>query len=229
MSLSKEFGQVSSSTSGYHPVASRRPAYRDVRPVSYEYAQFRQMYVRVFRDKAELANDKVQRLFAKCETAFAKLQGAMSDQMAAECFYRSSLLPIFPILTAEDVDSVLDMDQANMDLSALTGETLLRSVTTPDATATTPATPAATTPATPAATTPATSTTLTARKPKITVLLPRRVPVGSGATATLTRPIKPGKRPSPKPVCLKPSKRATPSTAPTTAEDDLPASASTSI
>ena len=73
MSLSKEFGQVSSSTSGY-PVASRRPVYRNVRPVSYEYAQFRQMYVRVFRDRAELANDKVQRLFAKYEAAFAKLQ-----------------------------------------------------------------------------------------------------------------------------------------------------------
>ena len=142
----------------------------------------------------------------------------MSDQMAAECLYGSSLLPIFPTLTAEDVASVLDMDQADMDLSALTGETLLRSVATPDATATTPATPAATTTAT--------STTLTARKPKITVLLPRRVPAGSGATATLTRPIKPGKRPFPRPVCLKPSKRATPSTAPTT-EDDLPASAST--
>ena len=113
MSLSKEFGQVSSSTSGY-PRASRRPVYRDVRPANYDYAQFRQMYVRVFRDKAELANDKVQRLFATCETAFGKLQGAMSDQMAAECFYGSSLLPIFPILTAEDVDSVLDMDQANI-------------------------------------------------------------------------------------------------------------------
>ena len=223
MSLSKEFGQVSSSTSGY-PRASRRLVYRDVQPANYYYAQSRQMYVRVFRDKAELANDKVQRLFAKCEAAFAKLQEAMSDQMAAECFYGSSLLPIFPILTAEDVDSVLDMDQANMDLSALTGETLLRSCTTPDATATTPATPASTTTATPAATTPATSTTLAARKPKITVLLPLRIPAGSGATATLTRPIKPGKRPSPRPVCRKPSKRAAPST---TAEDDLPASAST--
>ena len=227
MSLSKECGQVSSSTFGY-PVASRRPVYRAVRPANYDYAQFRQMYVRVFRERREVADDKVQRLFAKCEHTLVKLQEAMSDQMAAECLYGSSLLPIFPTLTAEDVASVLDMDQADMDLSALTGETLLRSVATPDATATTPATPAATTPATPAATTPATSTTLTARKPKITVLLPRRVPVGSGATATLTRPIKPGKRPSPRPVCLKPSKRATPSTAPTTAEDDLPASASTS-
>ena len=217
MSLSKECGQVSSSTFGY-PVASRRPVYRAVRPANYDYAQFRQMYVRVFRDRVELANDKVQRLFAKCEHTLIQLQAAMSDQMAAECLYGSSLLPIFPTLTAEDVASVLDMDQADMDLSALTGETLLRSVTTPDATATTPATPAATTTAT--------STTLTARKPKITVLLPRRVLVGSGATATLTRPIKPGKRPSPRPVCLKPSKRATPSTAPTT-EDDLPASAST--
>ena len=217
MSLSKECGQVSSSTFGY-PVASRRPVYRAVRPANYDYAQFRQMYVRVFRDRVELANDKVQRLFAKCEHTLIKLQEAMSDQMAAECLYGSSLLPIFPTLTAEDVASVLDMDQADMDLSALTGETLLRSVATPDATATTPATPAATTTAT--------STTLTARKPKITVLLPLRFPAGSGATATLTRPIKPGKRPFPRPVCLKPSKRATPSTAPTT-EDDLPASAST--
>ena len=218
MSLSKEFGQVSSSTSGY-PVASRRPVYRAVRPANYDYAQFRQMYVRVFRERREVADDKVQRLFAKCEHTLVKLQEAMSDQMAAECLYGSSLLPIFPTLTAEDVASVLDMDQADMDLSALTGETLLRSVATPDATATTPATPAATTPAT--------STTLAARKPKITVLLPLRFPAGSGATATLTRPIKPGKRPFPRPVCLKPSKRATPSTAPTTAEDDLPASAST--
>ena len=151
----------------------------------------------------------------------------MSDQMAAECLYGSSLLPIFPTLTAEDVASVLDMDQADMDLSALTGETLLRSVTTPDATAPTPTTSAATTPATTAAATPATSTILAARKPKITVLLPRRISAGSGATATVTRPIKPGKRPFPRPVCRKPSKRATPSTASTAAEDDLPASTST--
>ena len=222
MSLSKEFGQVSSSTSDY-PLASRRPVYRDVRPVSYDYAQFRKMYVRVFRDRVELANDKVQRLFAKCDHTLIQLQAAMSDQMAAECLYGSSLLPIFPTLTAEDVASVLDMDQADMDLSALTGETLLqtgmRFITAPDATAPTPTTSAATTPAT--------STILAARKPKITVLLPRRIYAGSGATATMIRPTKPVKRPYPRPVCVKPSKRATPSSAPTTAEDDLPASAST--
>ena len=232
MSLSKEFGQVSSSTSGY-PVASRRPSFRVVRTVNhgYDYSQFSQAYIKVFREKREVANDKVKHLFAKCQVDYAKLQQAMSEQMIAECYYGSSQLPIFPCLTAEDVEYGLGVDPADMDLSHLTGETLLqtgmRFITTPDATAPTPTTSAATTPATTAAATPATSTILAARKPKITVLLPRRISAGSGATATVIRPIKPGKRPCPRPVCRNPSKRDTPSTAPTAAEDDLPTSTST--
>ena len=240
MSLSKEFGVVSSSTSGF-PVAPRRPSYHVVRTVNngYDYSKFSQVYSKVFRETREVANDKVKHWFAQCEFAHAKLQQALSEQMIAECYYGSSQLPIFPWLTAEDVEYGLGVDPADMDLSHLTGETLLqtgmRFITTPDATAptpttsaaTTPATTAAATPATTAAATPATSTILAARKPKITVLLPRRISAGSGATATVIRPIKPGKRPFPRPVCQKPSKRATPSTAPTAAEDDLPASTST--
>ena len=193
-------------------------SFRVVRTVNhgYDYSQFSQAYIKVFREKREVANDKVKHLFAKCQVDYAKLQQAMSEQMIAECYYGSSQLPIFPCLTAEDVEYGLGVDPADMDLSHLTGETLLqtgmRFITTPDATTTTPTTSVATTPAT--------STILAARKPKITVLLPRRISDGSGATATVTRPTRPVKRPYPRPVCVKPSMKAPAPFA--TGEDDYP-------
>ena len=225
-------------------------SFRVVRTVNhgYDYSQFSHAYIKVFREYREVAYDKVNHLFAKCQADYAKLQQAMSEQMIAECYYGSSQLPIFPCLTADDVEYGLGMDPADMDLSHLTGETLLQTgmcfITTPDATvptpttsaattpaitavatpttsaATTPATTAAATPTTSAATTPATSTILAARKPKITVLLPRRISAGSGATATVTRPTRPVKRPYPRPVCVKPSMKAPAPFA--TGEDDYP-------
>ena len=201
-------------------------SFRVVRTVNhgYDYSQFSHAYIKVFREYREVAYDKVNHLFAKCQADYAKLQQAMSEQMIAECYYGSSQLPIFPCLTAEDVEYGLGVDPADMDLSHLTGETLLqtgmRFITTPDATAPTPTTSAATTPATTAAATPATSTILAARKPKITVLLPRRISAGSGATATVTRPTRPVKRPYPRPVCVKPSMKAPAPFA--TGEDDYP-------
>ena len=209
-------------------------SFRVVRTVNhgYDYSQFSHAYIKVFREYREVAYDKVNHLFAKCQADYAKLQQAMSEQMIAECYYGSSQLPIFPCLTAEDVEYGLGMDPADMDLSHLTGETLLQTgmcfITTPDATVPTPTTSAATTPAitavatptTSAATTPATSTILAARKPKITVLLPRRISAGSGATATVTRPTRPVKRPYPRPVCVKPSMKAPAPFA--TGEDDYP-------
>ena len=98
MSLSKEDGVVSSSTSG-DPVASRRPSFRVVRTVNhgYDYSQFSQAYIKVFRETREVANDKVKHLFAKCQFDYAKLQQAMSEQMIAECYYGAPSCPSSPV------------------------------------------------------------------------------------------------------------------------------------
>ena len=146
-----------------------------------------------------------------------ELQRALAAQVEAECNLRSSSLPAFPVLSDVDITSVLGQE-----LSALGDLSLLQPpVTTQSAATTSTTTAVRSTTTNPAL--PSTAAT-TVRKPKLTVL-PLRFPNGSGFTAaTMNRPIKPGKRFNARPVCRKPSKRAAPST---TAEDDLPASAST--
>ena len=208
MSLSKECDQVSSSTSGY-------PADDN------DLDRFQRKYL-------QLITDKVQNLFAKQADLekqqaliMIELQKALAAQTEAECNWRSSSLPVFPVLSDADITSVLGLD-----LSALGDLTLglqppatTQSAIATAATSTTTAVRSTTTdPALPS------SAATAVRKPKLTIL-PLRFTNGSGSTAaTKNRPIKPGKRFSARPVCRKPSKRAAPSA---TAEDDLPASTST--
>ena len=229
MSLSKECDQVSSSTSGY-PVVPRGPLYRAVLPADdSDLMVFERKYFQFNKDRVQFATDRVQSLFAKqfdLEKQQAlnmiQLKNALAAQTEAECFWRSSFLPVFPVLSDADITPVLGLNLSDLEDLMLGVQP---SVTTQNATATTPTT--TTTTAVRSTTTnpalPFTAATAV-RKPKFTVL-PRRFPNGSGFTAaTMNRPIKPGKRFSARPVCRKPSKRAAPSA---TAEDDLPASTST--
>ena len=229
MSLSKECDQVSSSTSGY-PVVTRGPLYPAVLPADdSDLIRFERKYFQFNKDRVQFATDRVQSLFAKqvdLEKQQAlnmiQLENALAAQVEAECTWRSSFLPAFPVLSDADITSVLGLNLSDLgDLTlGLQPLATTQSATTTAATTTTTAAVRSTTtiPALP-------STAANAvRKPKLTVL-PLRFPNGSGFTAaTMNRPIKPGKRFNARPVCRKPSKRAAPSA---TAEDDLPASTST--
>ena len=230
MSLSKECDQVSSSTSG-DPAVSRGPIYPAKLPAdASDLVRFQWKYF-------QLVTGRVQSLFAnqadlekKQALNMSELKKALAAQMEAECNWRSSSLSVFPVLSDEDITSVLGQD-----LSAI-GDLVLGlqpPATNQGATATAATTTTATTAtavrsittnqALPS--TAATATTAAAvRKPKLTVLS-LRLANGSGSTATTkNKPAKPGKRFSTRPVCRKPSKRAAPSA---TAGDDLPASTST--
>ena len=222
MSLSKECDQVSSSTSGY-PVVPRGPLYPAVLPADDS------DLVRFHLEYFQRVTGRVQSLFAKQADLekqqalnMIELKRALAAQMEAECTWRSSSLRVFPVLSDADITPVLGLNLSDLEDLMLGVQP---SVTTQNATATTPAT--TTTTAVRSTTTnpalPFTAATAV-RKPKLTVL-PLRSPTGSGFTAaTMNRPIKPGKGLNARPVCRKPSKRAAPST---TAEDDLPASTST--
>ena len=227
MSLSKECDQVSSSTSGYPIVTT--PLYPAVlRADDSDLIRFERKYFQFNKDRVQFTTDRVQSLFAlqvdlekQQALNMIQLENALAAQVEAECTWRSSFLPAFPVLSYADITSVLGQELSALgDLSLLQPPATTQSATTTAATTTTTAAVRSTTtiPALP-------STAANAvRKPKLTVL-PLRFPNGSGFTAaTMNRPIKPGKRFNARPVCRKPSKRAAPST---TAEDDLPASTST--
>ena len=210
----------------------RGPLYRAVLPAdASDLVRFERKYFQFAKERVQFATDRVQSLFARQvalekeqDLTMIELKEALAAQVEAECIWRSSSLPVFPVLTDADITSVLDLDLNLSDLGdlilGLQPLATTQSATTTAATTTTTAAVRSTTtiPALP-------STAATAvRKPKLTVL-PLRFPNGSGFTAaTMNRPIKPGKRFNARPVCRKPSKRAAPST---TAEDDLPASTST--
>ena len=223
MSLSKECDQVSSSTSGY-PVVPRGPVYSAVLPADdSDLIRFERKYFQFNKDRVQFATDRVQSLFAKQVDLekqqalnMSLLENALAAQIEAECTWRSSSLPAFPVLSYADITSVLGQE-----LSALGDLSLLQPpVTTQSAATTSTTTAVRSTTTNPAL--PSTAAT-TVRKPKLTIL-PLRFADGSGSTtAAKNRPTKPGKRSSTRPVCRKPSKRAAPSA---TAKDDLPASTS---
>ena len=227
MSLSKECDQVSSSTSGY-PIVPRGPLYPAVLPADdSDLIRFERKYFQFNKDRVQFATDRVQSLFAKqvdLEKQQAlnmiQLKNALAAQIEAECTWRSSSLPAFPVLSDADITSVLGLNLSDLgDLTLGHQPPATTQSATASATSTTTAVRSTTTnPALP-------STAATAvLKPKLTIL-PLRFANGSGSTAaTKNSPTKPGKRFSARPVCRKPSKRAAPSA---TAEDDLPASTST--
>ena len=207
MSLSKECDKVSSSTSG-DPAVSRGPIYPAELPAdASDLVRFQWRYY-------QLLTGRVQSLFAnqadlekKQALNMIELKKALAAQMEAECNWRSSSLSVFPVLSDEDITSVLGLD-----LSAI-GDLVLGlqpPATTQSATATAATTTTATAvrstttnPALPS--TAATATTATAvRKPKLTVLS-LRLANGSGSPATTkNKPTKPGKRFSARPVCRNP-------------------------
>ena len=237
MSLSKECGQVSSSTSGFPGVPRGSVYYAVLQPGASDYTRDElQCYWRA-HDRVQFTADRVQRLFARQvalaerqDLLMADLKHAMAAQVKAECIWKSCFWPVFPELTGADINSVFDLDLPALEVAALDG--LQPPVTTTAAAPTATAVHSTTT----SLALPSTAVTAV-RKPKIT-LLPLRSPNGSGFTAaaaagftaagftaaTMNRPTKPSKRLNARPVCRKPSKRAAPST---TAEDDLPASTST--
>ena len=230
MSLSKECDQVSSSTSGY-PIVPRGPLYPAVLPADdSDLIRFERKYFQFNKDRVQFATDRVQSLFAKqvdLEKQQAlnmiQLENALAAQIEAECTWRSSSLPAFPVLSDADITSVLGLNLSDLgDLTlGLQPPATTQSATAIAATTTTTTTAVRSTTTNPAL--PSTAATAVC-KPKLTIL-PLRLATGSGSTtATKNRPTKPGKRFSARPVCRKPSKRAAPSA---TAEDDLPASTST--
>ena len=113
----------------------------------------------------------------------SELQKALVAQTEVDCFWRSSLLGDFPVLTDADISSVLGMD-----LSAL-GDLVLGPQ--PPATAQSAPAPAVRKP----------------RLPKLTILSPRQA---TTSTTTRNKPTKPSKGFSARPICRKPSKRAAP-------------------
>jgi hypothetical protein len=228
MSLSKECDKVTSTTSG-DPAVSRGPIYPAELPadasdlVRFQWKYFQLLTGRVqslFANQADLEKNQALNM--------RELKKALAAQMEAECNWRSSSLSVFPVLSDEDITSVLGQD-----LSAIRDLALgLQPPATDQGAAATAAPTTTATAATDVRSTttnqalPSTAVTaaIAVRKPKLTVLSLRPAN-GSGSTATTkNKPAKPGKRFSTRPVCRKPSKRAAPSA---TAGDDLPASTST--
>ena len=224
MSLSKECDQVSSSTSGY-PVVPRGPLYPAVLPADDS------DLVRFHLEYFQRVTGRVQSLFAKQADLerqqalnLIELQNALAAQTEADCNWRSSSLPAFPVLSDADITSVLGLDFSTLGdlaLKVLQPPATTQRSTVIAATTTTNTTAVRSTTTNPAL--PSTAATAVC-KPKLTIL-PLRFANGSGSTAAAkNRPTKPVKRLSARPVCRKPSKRAAPSS---TADDDLPTPTST--
>ena len=185
MALSKECDQVSSSTSGDPADTS-------------DLATFQWKYLQISTDRVQSLFVKQAALEKQQAANMSELQKALVAQTEAECFWRSSLLGDFPVLTDADISSVLGLG-----LSAL-GDLVLG----PQPPATTQSAPA------PAVRKP--------KLPKLTILSPRLANGFGSTTTTRNKPTKPAKGFSARPICRKPSKRA----APPAAEDDLPTSSS---
>ena len=210
VSFSKECGQVSSSTSGYPADDS-------------DLARFHLAYWHGVTSRVQSLFAKQADLERQQALNMIELKKALAAQTEADCNWRSSSLPAFPVLSDADITSVLGLNLSDLgDLTlGLQPPATTQSATAIAATTTTTTTAVRSTTTNPAL--PSTAATAVC-KPKLTIL-PLRFANGSGSTAAAkNRPTKPGKRFSARPVCRKPSKRAAPSA---TAEDDLPASTST--
>ena len=129
MSLSKEIGVVSSSTSDFPSVASGSVFSSVLQPNDHgslwnEQLQMNWKFHKA-SDRLVFCKDRVQRLYGaraglaeRQNLLKAKIRHAVAAQVKAECVMESCLYPIFPEITDEDLQSVIHLDFPALEAAA---------------------------------------------------------------------------------------------------------------